>query len=194
MLTSCNSSPKKEVIETAKVKETPKVEEEVPQKESITDAQALAEVKKFISQNKSKYADWGTLEISKFESGDFDGDKLNDFFFTEYFHEDGSDYNTPMYFYRSSVDDKIHELTLPKNSENITCLEVSKIENNLLKATFYITDLMMGDRKFNSDFTIDGNKMIIKSADIKKANKLYAEIEQEFQMRMEAENEESEDY
>lgn len=194
MFTSCNSESTKVVSETEKVKETTKIEEEIPQKESITDALALAEVKKFISQNKKKYDVWGALETSKFKSGDYDGDKLNDFFFTEYFHEDGSEYNTPVYFYRSSINDKIVELMMPKNVENITCLEVSKIENNLFKATFYITDIMMGDRQFNSDFTIDGNKMIIKKADIKKADKLFAEIEQEYQMNMEAEQEEAEDY
>ena len=194
MFTSCNSEQKKEAPETAKVKETPKVEEDIPQKESITDAQALAEVKKFISQNKKKYDVWGTLETSKFKSGDYDGDKLKDFFFTEYFHEDGSDYNIPVYFYRSSINDKIVELMMPKNAENITCLEVSKIENNLLKATFYISDFMIGDRQLNTDISIDGNKIIIKSADIKKTDKLFAEIEQEYQMNMEAEQEEAEDY
>lgn len=182
---SCSEN--KEKVNDVKTEESKKEEpKEAEVKKSVSQEQAVSELKKYISDNKKKFSKFGSFVSVKTAKGDYDGDGLDDFFYTTFFHEEGTSYDLAMYFYRDSKSNKITNLSFDKNSKfilesEVSNIEVLKIEKNLIEAKYNIIHLFVGEeRNFNFKFTINENSIKLSQKDINKSNTLYQELDDLF--------------
>jgi hypothetical protein len=186
-LTGCsdNSKNKDEKIKTSK-EIAHKEPENIEEKKSVSEEQALSELKKFISENKRNLSKYGKLMTVKTSKGDYDGDGLDDFFFTAFFHASGTSHNMANYFYRDSKNGMISNLSFDKKSKfvlssDVSNIEVLKIEKNLIEAKYNIIHLFFEEeRHFKIKFTIEHNVIKLDQKDINKSNTLYQELDDLF--------------
>jgi hypothetical protein len=184
---SSNSDKEKEEVKNGTIQKEP---EKVEEKKSVSEKQALSELKKFIAENKKKFSKYGSLVTVKPSKGDYDGDGLDDFFYTAFFHEDGTEFDLAVYFYRDSKSDEITSLTFDKNNKSILSSEVSNIEvlkisKGSFEANYNVIHPFVAERKFKIKFSINNNIMKLTQKDIKKANDYFNEMDEGFQQGQE---------
>jgi hypothetical protein len=143
------------------------------ERNELSDSQFLEKVESYVNKNKNKFI--GSYEQTDVKSGDYDGDKYNDFLASVKFHEDGTDYFKSYYFYQSSTNDQLIPLKIPTVGTDKQ-FSVRKIEKDKIFVTFYIGDAIMGEKNFNSTIQIENDKVKFKEADISRADKLMNEL------------------
>jgi hypothetical protein len=187
ILTGCSNGADQKDANSKTLKETSQKEpEKIEETKSVSEEQAVSEVKKFITENKKKFSKYGSLVKVKPSKGDYDGDGLDDFFYTTFFHEEGTEFDQAIYFYRDSKSNKISNLSFDKNNKSILSSEVSNIQvlsikKNLIEAKYNIIHLFVGEeRNFKFKFTINHNSIKLSQKDINKSNTLYQELDDLF--------------
>lgn len=193
---SSNSDKEKEEVKNETVQKEP---EKVEEKKSVSEEQALSEVKKFITENKKKFSKYGSLVTVKSSKGDYDGDGFDDFFYTTFFHKEGTSFDLAMYFFRDSKSDKITNITFDKNNKSILSSEVSNIEvlkisKGSFEANYNVIHPFVAERKFKIKFSINDNIIKLTQKDIKKANDYFNEMDEGFQQGQERWGEVEEEY
>jgi WD40 repeat protein len=139
------------------------------------------------------------LVTVKSSKGDYDGDGFDDFFYTTFFHEEGTSFDLAMCFFRDSKSDKITSLTFDKNNKSILSSEVSNIEvlkinKGSFEANYNVIHPFVMERKFKIKFSIIDNIIKLTQKDIKKANDYFNEMDEGFQQGQERWGEVEEEY
>lgn len=160
------------------------------EKKSITEDQALSELKKFIINDKKKFSKNGQLKTIKSSKGDYDGDGLDDFFFTAYFLDGNSEIEAPAYFYWDSQKENILSLSINKElivdfsgfSVSAASIESSKIKKGEVDGKCFVNHQIVGNklRDFNVKFSVTDSKVLLTRKDVEKARKLYYEMDEEW--------------
>ena len=203
LLFSCSNETKKvEATEnnqkdtlTAAVKE---IKPEI--KKSLTDSEALKLIKEFIKKNPAKFKDLGEVEDYDVKAGDYNGDGVNDFYFTVNFYP-GGDFIYPQNFYYNSEKEQITDLKVSNGSDMIFNVEVLKMDKDIMHGAVVVWTAFSGEDSFmetvKCDFKIIGNKIIIEPAflkAIKRAEKKVNDESEKAQAEMMEESQEEVNY
>ncbi len=114
---------------------------------------------------------------------------MTDYFFTATYNEETWDQE--FFFLRDSKENKIIPLKLPPGSTNIHGISISKIEKGVFHCEYLTYEPVMGLKTFRSTFTLVNDLLNIKKKDLKMADKLYRDIELEWNMQIQQDQQES---
>jgi hypothetical protein len=176
------------------VKDTVSLEPEVV---SITEKEALKKMRDFIKANRRKYLDSDYAEINDVSAvaGDYNADKLTDYFFNVSI-DYGGDFLPTYHFLYDSKEQKIREITVVKNPDSFASVDPKALVENKVIGTALLWQALSAEdiasREVKAEFIIKGNKLTIdpkfKKVVLAAHNKVMKEISQMEEQMMQNQN------